>query len=232
MFQGGCRGLLIAGVLVTCFALAGGTAGLGQAADRSRVPPARAETTIPLTIFSVTELTEWDEIAALERFPELLAPESVVIDSDDTGRPNNPPKPDKPSKPNKAEKPDDQRPGPPGAGHPTVVPGTRFGPGEIIRATADVIGSRPRDVRRALKNGSTLAAIASQRGVARDALIGGLKDRAAARLRDRVQAGRLTQAEADRALAALAAHLPVLVDAPWPGRGHGSPGPPGRPADR
>ena len=231
MFRGRARGLLISGIVVTCLAVGGGSAGLGLAADRGRVTPAEPAATGALTISDTTELTAWDEVATLESFPEVLLEEPVTADPDDGGPPSQPGQPGQSGQPPKPNKPRGQGRGPGAAGqrgHPAVMPGTGFGPGQIVHAAAEVIGIPHQDVRRALKDGSSLADIATAHGSTRAALIQGLTDRAAARLRDRVAAGGMPQAEADQAQAAISSRLPAIVDATWPGRGRAQAARPGQ----
>jgi hypothetical protein len=228
MFRGRARGLLISGIVVTCLAVGGGSAGLGLAADRGRVTPTEPAATGALAISDTGELTAWDEVTALESVPEVLLDEPVTADPDDGGPPSQPGQPNKPPKPNK---PPGQGRGSGAAGqrgHPAVVPGTGFGPGQIVHAAAEVIGIPHQDLRRALNDGSSLGAVAQQRGPGRDALIRGLTDRASVRLRDRVAAGEISQAEADQAQAAINSRLPEIVDATWPGRGRAQANRPGQ----
>ncbi len=228
MLHGRARGLLISGILVTCLAVGGGSAGLGLAADRGRVTPTEPAAMGAPAISDTNELTEWDEVAALESFPAILVDEPVTADPDDGGPPAQPGQPNKPPKPNK---PKGQGRGLGAAGqrgHPAVVPGTGFGPGQIVRAAAEVIGIPHQDVRRARKEGSSLADIATAHGSTRAALIQGLTDRASARLRDRVAAEGLPQAEADQAQAAISSRLPAIVEATWPGRGRAQANRPGQ----
>ena len=155
MLRGRARGLLISGIVVTCLAVGGGSAGLSLAANRGQVMPTEPAATGALAISDSGELTAWDEIAAFESFPDVLLDEPVTADPDDGGPPSQPGQPGQPPKPNK---PRGQGRGPGAAGqrgHPAVMPGTGFGPGQIVHAAAEVIGIPHQEVRRALKDGSS-----------------------------------------------------------------------------
>ncbi len=90
---------------------------------------------------------------------------------------------------------------------------TRGGPGPLAAHTdiAQFLGITPEQLRTEL-NGQSLAQVAQAHGKSRDQLIQFLVSTAQQRLNEAVQAGRLTQQQADQRLADLRARIEQLVD--------------------
>ncbi len=89
----------------------------------------------------------------------------------------------------------------------------RSGPGPLAARTdiAQFLGITPEQLRAEL-NGQSLAQVAQAHGKSRDQLIQFLVSNAQQRLNEAVQAGRLTQQQADQRLADLRARIEQMVD--------------------
>ncbi|MGI9623918.1 MAG: hypothetical protein ACR2PK_13870 [Acidimicrobiales bacterium] len=70
-----------------------------------------------------------------------------------------------------------------------------------IEAAAEIIGISEDELRAAVESGQTLAEIATENDVDPDALVDALVDSATERLEEKVEAGRITQEEAEEHLA-------------------------------
>jgi hypothetical protein len=105
-------------------------------------------------------------------------------------------------------------------------PGGRGGHGRggwvSPEATAKVIGITVDQLRTALQSGQTLAQIAEAHGVAKADLIKGLVEAAKTQLAADVEAGKLTQAQADQITSDLTARVTERVDRTGRGFGPGS----------
>ncbi|MGY1753526.1 hypothetical protein [Blastococcus sp. SYSU D01042] len=115
-----------------------------------------------------------------------------------------------------------------GQGH---GPGGGFRGGPDLQTAATALGMTEDELRTALETeGTTLADVAEQQGVAVDALVDALVTAGEERIADAVEDGRLTQEEADERLADLEERITERVESalPAPGergmRGHGGPG--------
>lgn len=101
------------------------------------------------------------------------------------------------------------------AGHPRAA--------AVLSTAARAIGVGEADLRTALGEGRSMAAVAGDRGVAVGTVVDALVAEARARLEQAVTAGRITRAEADRRAAGLPARMTAVVHR------EGRPGHPGRP---
>lgn len=93
-------------------------------------------------------------------------------------------------------------------------PGDR-GPAAVRPPGSDIatfLGIQPRELADALRSGKSLAQIAQEKGKSRDDLKAHLTQQERARLTAAVQAGRLTQAQADARLTAMTARLDQAID--------------------
>jgi hypothetical protein len=93
-----------------------------------------------------------------------------------------------------------------------------------LSAAATALGTTEEELRTALEaDGATLATVAEDRGVARDTLVTALTQAAQERIAAAVEAGRLTQEEADQRLAGLGERIDQQVDSTGLGSrgGHG-----------
>ena len=99
--------------------------------------------------------------------------------------------------------------------------GARIG----VEATAELLDMTVEELRTALESGKTLAQVAEDQDVDRQELIGGLVEEAKEQLAEAVEAGRLTQAQADDLSEDLTARITEKVDRPGGfgrgGHGHG-----------
>jgi polyhydroxyalkanoate synthesis regulator phasin len=112
--------------------------------------------------------------------------------------------------------------------------GGRHGGGFDLEAAATALGLTEDELRTALAtDGTTLAQVAEDEGVAVDTLIDALVRAQQERIAQAVEDGRLTQDEADERLADLAARTSERVHSadPGRGRGHGPGGGHGRDGD-
>jgi hypothetical protein len=109
-------------------------------------------------------------------------------------------------------RPDGHRGGPHGLGADNVT------------AAAQALGMTEADVTAALGGGQTLAQIATSKGAAIQTLIDALVAAETTEINAAVQAGTMTQAEADRRLADLVAHETAEVNGTFVGGGHGHDG--------
>ncbi|MCW2682182.1 MAG: hypothetical protein JWP33_95 [Blastococcus sp.] len=107
-----------------------------------------------------------------------------------------------------------------GAGRPC-----RHGGGFDLAAAATALGLSEDELRAALQtDGTTLAEVAEDEGVAVDTVIGALVQAREERIAQAVEAGRLTQDEADERLAGLEARVTARVDSADPRGGGRGPG--------
>ena len=101
----------------------------------------------------------------------------------------------------------------------------RGGPGGLgfgrigLDAAAEVIGIEEDDLRDALRDGTTLAELAEQNGVAVQAVIDALVAEASERIDNLVEDGRLDAAEADERLAEATERITTLVNEGFPDKG-------------
>lgn len=114
--------------------------------------------------------------------------------------------------------------GPGGKGGPGAH-GMRGGPG--LDAAAEALGITTDELREALQGGSSLAEIAEQKGVNRQAVIDALTTEAKERIMTKLSEGSITQEQADERLAELDARIADRVDNSGGGAGPGGPGRPG-----
>jgi hypothetical protein len=103
-------------------------------------------------------------------------------------------------------------------------PHGRFGFGFALDAAADALGITPDELRTDLQNGQTIADIAKAKNLDVDTVIGKLVDKAKAELDQRVADGKMTQAQADQALAQARTMITDAVNGKLPT-------PPGLPGD-
>jgi hypothetical protein len=111
--------------------------------------------------------------------------------------------------------------GPPGHFHGGSHGGLRGG----LDAAADYLGLTEAELHDQLESGQTLAEIATAQGKTADGLEQALLDAAKADLAAAVDAGRLTQAQADEILADLPARIDDVVNGTFPPGGPGRHGP-------
>ena len=108
--------------------------------------------------------------------------------------------------------------GPGGPGHH----GHGFGHGMLgagLDAAAEVLGMTANEVRDALRDGTSLGALADQQGVDRQSLVDALVAAATERINEAVADGRLTQEQADERIAELPDRVTELLDRTPPARG-------------
>lgn len=98
------------------------------------------------------------------------------------------------------------KPGHDGRGH--GHPGHKAG----LAAAASALGLSEEELRNELRTGKTLAAVATETGVAIDKVIAAMVDEAKARLATAVTEGRLTQAQADELSAELSERITAKVN--------------------
>jgi polyhydroxyalkanoate synthesis regulator phasin len=118
---------------------------------------------------------------------------------------------------------DEARPGRgPGHGHGHGH-GRRDGShhGAGLAAVAEALDLSADELHRALRDGSTLAELAEERGVESDALVGTIVDARRRHLDEAVAAGRLTQERADELLAGAEERAQAVVDGEVPALRHG-----------
>ena len=109
--------------------------------------------------------------------------------------------------------------GPPGLGGPGFGPPGLHGPGgfgfhhfgSLLSAAADYLGVTEAELRTELRNGSSLADVAKAKGKSTDGLTKALHDAVKKDLDAAVQAGRITQAQANQALAEFDEHVDELI---------------------
>jgi hypothetical protein len=82
----------------------------------------------------------------------------------------------------------------------------------LVRATATVTGLKPADIFTALKSGKSLAQIAQEKGKTADDVVKTARATLQSRLSQAVSSGKLTQAQADQALARFDASATKLVN--------------------
>jgi hypothetical protein len=82
----------------------------------------------------------------------------------------------------------------------------------IETAASKLFGITPKDVRAALQQGKSLAQLAADHGISRDALKTAIQDGEKTYLDRSVQAGLVTQVYADQTLQAVTARLDALID--------------------
>jgi hypothetical protein len=111
----------------------------------------------------------------------------------------------------------------PSAQTPAERPGPRGG-GAALDAVATYLGLSADALRDELRSGTTLAALAAERGKTVDGLVDAIVAAETRRLQEAVAAGRLTDAERDRIVAGLPQRVRRMVTSTRPGPG----GPGGR----
>jgi hypothetical protein len=125
--------------------------------------------------------------------------------------------------------PFDHRGGP--GGGPGRGSGFGFFLGEGLKPAADVLGMSEADLRKALRDGTTLAELAKQKGKSEDAVVQALTKAATARIDQAVKDGKLDQAQADEAKSRLGEGVKTFVEKGFAGGfgkfGKGGPGFPG-----
>ncbi|MBE3596179.1 MAG: hypothetical protein IMW86_03945 [Hydrogenibacillus sp.] len=100
------------------------------------------------------------------------------------------------------------------AGHP-FGPGPGrggFGPLAVGQDLSNMLGLQPDELQNELKNGKSLAQIAEAHGIAKADLIARLTDAVKQKLDERVQSGKMTQEQADQALAKFKQRVETMVD--------------------
>ena len=117
-------------------------------------------------------------------------------------------------------------PGMPPFGRPGGF-GLGFGRGQDLAVVAKALGITAQQLGQDLRNGQTIAAIAKSKGVAEQTVIDAVVAQAKTGLAAAVKAGRLTQAQADKAIANLPARIKNLVEGKRPAMGPGGMGGPG-----
>lgn len=101
-------------------------------------------------------------------------------------------------------------PGPGGFGY---GPGPMGGPGpESLAAVATALGMSEADVRSALRDGTTLAALAKRQGKSEDAVVAAIVDAAKQRIAAAVKDGKLSQDQADTVIANLPQRVREFVE--------------------
>lgn len=88
--------------------------------------------------------------------------------------------------------------------------------GLVLAVAADAIGIDASELRSQLEDGKTIAQVASDHGVGADAVVDALVGRLESRLEDAVNAGRITQDQADERLARAREHFTDLVNGELP----------------
>jgi hypothetical protein len=115
----------------------------------------------------------------------------------------------------------------PGGGHgggPGGGPGGgRGGRGPGLSAAATALGVSEDDLRTALQDGKTIAAVAEEKGVEVQTVIDAMVAEAETHLAEEVESGRITQAQADERLAELETRITERVNSTGPAGGrHGN----------
>lgn len=113
---------------------------------------------------------------------------------------------------------------------PERGPGGRGGPGRHLDTVAEALGMDATELRTALQGGQTIAEVAEAQGVDVATVVDALVADHTAHVQERVEAGELTQDEADARLADAEERATALVNGERPqgGPGHGpGPGPEG-----
>lgn len=103
-------------------------------------------------------------------------------------------------------------------------PGGHHGAG--LDAAAKALGMTTEDLQTALKDGKTLAEVATSKGVDKQKVIDALVADAKTHLAQEVKDGKLTQAEADKRLAEITKRITTMVDEGMPKGPMGGPGGP------
>lgn len=98
----------------------------------------------------------------------------------------------------------------PGRGH--GGPGGGLGGGRILESAATVLDTTVEDLRTALEGGQSLADVAAEQGVDTETLVDELVEAAVVRLDEKVEAGELTETEADAREAELTERVTELVE--------------------
>ena len=121
----------------------------------------------------------------------------------------------------------------PGGGEGFRHGGPGFFLGGGMDAVAKVLGMSVEDLRAALREGTTLADLAKQKGKSVDAVVAALTSSANQRIDAAVKAGKLTKAQGDEAKQKVAEGMKTFVTEGFPKRGDmhrfGGPGGPGFP---
>lgn len=90
----------------------------------------------------------------------------------------------------------------------------------LVAVAANVLGMNRADLVAEL-NDKTIAQVAQEKGVATDKIVDAFLAPRVAELQSAVEAGRLTQAQADQLLATMKAHITAQLSATWTPRGPG-----------
>jgi uncharacterized protein YidB (DUF937 family) len=113
--------------------------------------------------------------------------------------------------------------GGPGGGHGGGPGGGRGGRGPGLSAAATALGVSEDDLRTALQDGKTIAAVAEEKGVDVQTVIDAMVAEAETHLAEEVESGRITQAQADERLAELETRVTERVNSTGPAGGrHGN----------
>lgn len=91
----------------------------------------------------------------------------------------------------------------------------------LMTVAAQQFGMDRTALRAELQAGKTIAQAAAERGVASDTIVNAFIELRSDRLTQLVQAGRITQADADRAMALAQASAPSHINLPWKQGGYG-----------
>lgn len=94
---------------------------------------------------------------------------------------------------------------------------------DVVQITARVSNISVETVRAELQQGKSLAQIAAERGVSREALKNAITAEHRAQLQSKVAAGEITQAQANQMLERLSQHIDQLIDRPGLGKAFGGP---------
>ncbi|WP_421119233.1 hypothetical protein ACE2AJ_17985 [Aquihabitans daechungensis] len=109
--------------------------------------------------------------------------------------------------------------------------GMRERMGARLEAAAEALGISEDDLKTELKAGKTLAEVAEEKGVDKQKVIDALVADAKARTAEAVEAGKITQEQADEHLANVTERITKMVDEGFPKGGPGRGDRPGKPAD-
>lgn len=104
------------------------------------------------------------------------------------------------------------------ARHPHRGHGFRGGPG-TLEAAAGALGMTVEELRAAVRGGQNLAEVAEDKGVDPEQVVAAVVTDMQARIAEKVEAGRLTQEQADRILAELTERARAFVNGEAPGLG-------------
>jgi hypothetical protein len=82
----------------------------------------------------------------------------------------------------------------------------------IVGSAAEAIGITPEELRAELREGNSIAGVAAERGISADAVATQITADSTEKLAARVSEGRITQAQADAALARLAERMDEILN--------------------